>query len=60
MSRISRLSITICPIKMPLFKMRCLIPESYNALKICLEVIVTIDDYSQFNYVFTSTNAQVY
>ena len=51
----SRLSVTICPIKMPVFKMRCLMPESYNVLKICLEVIVAIDDYSQFNYVSTST-----
>ena len=56
----SRLSVTICPIKMPLFKMRCFMPESYNVLKICLEVIVAIENYSQFNYVFTSTNAQVY
>ena len=56
----SRLSVTICPIKMPLFNMRCFMSESYNVLKICLEVIVAIDDYSQFNYVFTSTNAQVY
>ena len=58
----SRLSVTICPIKMPLLKMRCFMPESYNVLKICLEVIVAIDDYiyyySQFNYVFTSTNAK--
>ena len=38
----SRLSVTICPIKIPLFKMRCFMPESYNVLKICLEVIVAI------------------
>ena len=46
---VSRLSVTICPIKMALFKMRCFMPESCNVLKICLEVIVAIDDYSQFN-----------
>ena len=56
----SRLSVTIRPIKMPFFKMRCFMPESYNVLKVCLEVIVAIDDYSQFNYVCTSTKAQVY
>ena len=50
----------MCPVKMLLFKIRCFMPESYNVLKICLEVIVAIDNYSQFNYVFTSTNAQVY
>ena len=50
----SRLSVTICPIKMPLFKMHCFMPESYNVLKICLEVIVAI---TQFNYVYTSTNS---
>ena len=54
---VSSLSVTICPIKMALFKMRCFMPESYNVLKICLEVIVAI---TQFNYVYTSTNAQVY
>ena len=43
MSRIYRLSVTICPIKMPLFKMHCFMPESYNVLKICLEVIVAIE-----------------
>ena len=48
----SRLSVTICPIKMPLFKMRCFMPESYNVLKICLEVIVAIDDYSQLCFHF--------
>ena len=31
--------------------MRCFMPESYNVLKICLEVTVAI---TQFNYVYTS------